>query len=31
MFGLTYLILSTDIKTGEAVWESLWKQLITCP
>jgi len=31
VFGLTYLRLSIDISICEIVWESLRKQLMTCP
>jgi len=31
MFGLTYLSLYNVINICETVWESLWKQLMTCP
>ena len=30
LFGLPYLSLSTSINASETVWESLWKQLMTC-
>jgi hypothetical protein len=29
LFGLIYLSLFIDISTSEAIWESLWKHLIT--
>jgi len=31
LFRLSYFRLSNDISTNEAVWYSLWKQLMTCP
>jgi len=31
MFGLAYLNLSTGIGICKTVWESSWKQLVTCP
>ena len=33
LFGTTYLNLSASIITieSETIWESLWKELMTCP